>query len=323
MLQVILSRAGQSIGVLFAISVIVFVGINLVGDPVLLLVSPEATQADVEHARQVLGLDQPIIVQYWLFLGNVLHGDLGNSFISGRPALGLVLDRLPATLELALAALLLAITIGVPLGIVAGYYHRSLFSRAIMVGSIFGFSVPGFWIGLVLIMLFAVELGWLPSGGRGDTASFFGIQTSLLTADGWLHLVLPAINLALFKISLVIRVAAAGTREAMALDYVRFARAKGLNEGRIVFLHIGKNIMIPVVTVLGLEFSNLIAFSVVTESVFRWPGMGKLLIDSIQRLDRPVVVAYMILICFIFIAVNFVVDLIYTVLNPRIRVRAT
>jgi peptide/nickel transport system permease protein len=226
---------------------------------------------------------------------------------------------MPATLELALVALIFSILIGIPLGVYAGLRPDSLAGRSIMSGSILGFSLPNFWIGLMLILLFAVELRWLPSGGRGQTVDVLGVPVSFLTVDGLRHLLLPAFTLALYKAALVIRLARAGTREAVMQDYVRFARAKGLSPSRIVLVHILKNILIPIVTVLGLELGSMIAFAVVTETVFAYPGMGKLLIDSIGRLDRPIIVAYLMLVVVLFVVINFIVDLIYAALDPRVR----
>ncbi len=313
-----LMQAGLVVAVM---SVIVFFGVNVVGNPVEILVSPEADQAERARVIRAFGLDRPVWQQYLLFLRGVAQGDFGRSFIHGEPALQLILQRMPATVELALAALLIAILIGIPLGLYAGIRPASRVSKAIMAGSILGFSLPTFWVGLMLIIVFAVGLGWLPSTGRGATASVLGVSTSLLTADGLAHVLLPALNLALLKISLVVRLTCAGAREASQQDYIKFARAKGLSEGRIVGVHLLKNILIPVITVLGLEFGNLLAFSVVTESIFAWPGMGKLLIDSILLLDRPVVVAYLIVIVLIFLVINFVVDALYSALDPRVRLR--
>ena len=228
---------------------------------------------------------------------------------------------MPATFELALAALLMAIVIGIPFGVFAGLRPEARTSKVVMAGSILGFSLPTFWVGLMFIMVFAVILGWLPSTGRGDTVDVGGVPLSFLTIDGLSHLFLPALNLALFKISLVIRLARAGTREVVHQDYIKFARAKGLTTKRVVLVHLMKNILIPVVTVLGLEFGGLIAFSVVTETVFAWPGMGKLIIDSIQNLDRPVIVAYLMIIVLIFVIINLVVDVLYSVLDPRVRLQ--
>ena len=314
-------RVLQSIIVVFVMSLLVFFGVNIVGDPVDMLINPEADQADIEAAIRALGLDRPIHEQYWYFLVNALKGDLGKSFIFAEPALKLILQRMPATLELAFAAMFIAIVIGIPLGVYAGLKPHSNMSKTIMAGSILGFSLPTFWVGLMFIMVFAVMLGWLPSTGRGDTTTLFGIQVSFLNWDGLKHLLLPAMNLALFKMSLVIRLARAGTREVALQDYVKFARAKGLSSSRVVLVHIMKNILIPVVTVLGLELGGVIAFAVVTETVFAWPGMGKLLIDSIQLLDRPVVVAYLMITVLMFIVINLVVDILYSILDPRVRLK--
>jgi len=300
---------------------LVFFGVNIVGDPIDMLINPEADQEDIEAAIRALGLDRPIHEQYWYFLVNALKGDLGKSFIFAEPALKLILQRMPATLELAFCAMILAIFVGIPLGVYAGLRPNSKASKVIMAGSILGFSLPTFWVGLMFIMIFAVMLGWLPSTGRGETTSLFGIQVSFLTWDGLRHLMLPALNLALFKMSLVIRLARAGTREVALQDYIKFARAKGLSSTRVVLVHIMKNIMIPVVTVLGLELGGVIAFAVVTETVFAWPGMGKLLIDSIQLLDRPVVVAYLMITVLMFIVINLVVDVLYSLLDPRVRLK--
>jgi peptide/nickel transport system permease protein len=315
----LIRRLMQSVVVVLVMSLVVFLGVNVVGDPIDMLISPDATQAEIEAVVRSFGLDRPIWEQYWRFLTGALSGDLGKSFIHGTSALPLILERMPATMELALGAMFLSIVLGIPLGLYAGLKPDALSSRTIMAGSIVGFSLPSFWVGLVLIMFFAVMLGWLPSIGRGETAVFLGIESSIFTIDGLRHIFLPALNLALLNISLVIRLTRAGTREAMHQDYIKFARAKGLSNRRIVGLLLLKNIMIPVVTVLGLEFGGLIAFSVVTETIFAWPGMGKLLIDSIQQLDRPVIVAYLIIIVLFFVLINLVVDILYSLLDPRVR----
>jgi peptide/nickel transport system permease protein len=255
-------------------------------------------------------------------MSNMLHGDLGQSFIYRLPVLSLIWSRFPATLELALTAMLIATCLGIPLGLWAGYKPDSFSAKAIMGFSVLGFSVPSFWVGLLLIMIFAVELGWLPSGGRGPTTEVFGVRLSITSLAGWSYIILPALNLALFKLGLLIRLTRAGTVEVMSSDYVRFARAQGLSEGKVVGLHVLKNISIPIVTVFGLELGSTLAFAVVTETVFNWPGMGKLIIDSITVLDRPVMVAYLILVVFLFVLINLVVDLVYGQLDPRIRVKA-
>jgi len=317
----IIRRLMQSVLVVLIMSVIVFVGVHVVGDPVDMLINPEADQAEIERVIKSLGLDRPLHEQYWFFLMNALEGDLGKSFIFGEPALKLIVQRIPATFELALCALFMAIVIGIPLGVFAGLKPESKVSKTIMAGSILGFSLPTFWVGLMMIMVFAVMLGWLPSTGRGETVPLFGLQVSFLTMDGLAHLFMPALNLALFKISLVIRLSRAGTREVALQDYIKFARAKGISQGRIIFVHLMKNILIPVVTVLGLEFGGLIAFSVVTETVFAWPGMGKLIIDSLHNLDRPVIVAYLMVIVLIFVIINLLVDIMYSILDPRVRLQ--
>lgn len=311
----------QSIIVVVVMSFLVFGGVNLVGDPVEMMLSDDADQQERERVIRSMGLDKPWYVQYGLFVTKAVQGDLGNSFVYGEQALGIIVQRMPATFELALAALLMAILIGIPLGVFAGLKPEARSSKIILTGSILGFSLPTFWVGLMFIMVFAVMLGWLPSTGRGETVPIFGIDVSFLTADGLAHLILPALNLALYKISLVIRLTRAGTREIVHQDYIKFARAKGLSTKRVIFVHLMKNILIPVVTVLGLEFGGLIAFSVVTETVFAWPGMGKLIIDSIQGLDRPVIVAYLMIIVLVFVVINLLVDVLYSVLDPRVRIQ--
>ena len=315
----LLRRISQSFLVLIAMSIIVFIGVYAVGDPVEILISPDADQMERERAIQALGLDLPLWEQYAVFVWRALQGDLGRSFVYNEPALQLILQKMPATLELAFGSMFISVLIGLPLGMYAGLKPDSLGSKAIMAGSILGFSLPTFWVGLMLIMVFAVQLGWLPSTGRGDTAYFLGLQWSFLTGNGLSHLLMPAINLALFKISLVIRLTRSGVRETMLMDYVKFARAKGLSPARVTYVHVFKNILIPVVTVVGLELGSTIAFSVVTESVFAWPGMGKLIIDSINVLDRPVIVAYLMIIVVMFITINLIVDLLYSALDPRVR----
>lgn len=317
----IIRRFLQAVVVVFIMSLIVFFGVNVIGDPVDMLINPEADQAEIARTIQALGLDKPIHEQYLYFLKGVGSGDFGKSFIFGEPALKLILHHMPATIELAMVSLFMAIVLGIPLGLYAGLFPERRSSRLIMAGSILGFSLPTFWVGLMMIMLFAVHMGWLPSTGRGDTAVFLGIESSLWTRDGLSHLFMPALNLALTNISLVIRLTRAGVREAMHQDYIKFARAKGLQPRRVIGVHLMKNIMIPIVTVLGLEFGSLMAFSVVTESIFAWPGMGKLLIDSLLQLDRPVVVAYLMIIVLFFVIINLMVDVLYSVLDPRVRLK--
>jgi peptide/nickel transport system permease protein len=290
-----------------------------IGNPVDILINPNADQEDIERAIKGLGLDKPLWEQYLVFLQKAALGDLGKSFAFNVPAIQLILERMPATLELAIAAMLIAVVLGIPLGLWAGLKPDSAAGKTIMAGSILGFSLPTFWVGLMLIMVFSVQLGWLPSNGRGPTQDVFGVPASFLSWDGIKHLAMPATNLALFKLSLIIRLTRAGTREALVQDYVKFARAKGLSDTRVIGVHVLKNIMIPIITVIGLEFGSVVAFAIVTETIFAWPGMGKLLIDSIHVLDRPVIVAYLLIIVAFFIVINLAVDLCYSVLDPRVR----
>ena len=321
MLVFLLRRLAQSVFVLIAMMVVVFFGVYMIGNPVDILISPDATPAEIEETMARFGFDQPVYIQFLKFVGNALQGDLGRSFVHGEPAVQLILSYMPATLELALLGLIFSIAIGVPLGVYAGYKADRWQGRAIMTGSIFGFSLPNFWVGMLLILIFAVELRWLPSTGRGETVEVLGLRLSIFSSNGLQYMILPALTLELYKASLVTRLARAGTQEALMQDYVKFARAKGISETRILFVHVLKNIMIPIITVLGLELGSMIAFAVVTETVFAWPGMGKLLIDSITTLDRPVIVAYLMLTVLIFIIINFAVDVIYTLLDPRVRVK--
>jgi peptide/nickel transport system permease protein len=319
MLNFVLRRLGQSALTLFVMSLLVFAGVYAIGDPVAILISPQADQAEIARATAALGLDQPLWQQYGRFLTGALNGELGISFVSRVPAVDLILERMPATLELAVAATVLAVVFGIPLGLWAGMRPDSASGRLIMAGSVLGFSLPTFWVGVLFIMVFSVWLGWLPPTGRGETVTVLGVGLSLFTADGLRHVLMPAANLALFELALLIRLARAGTREALGEDYVRLARAKGLGMPRVMRVHVLRNIMIPIVTVIGLEFGSLIAFAVVTETIFAWPGMGKLLIDSINVLDRPVIVAYLLIVVGLFIAINLAVDLVYVALDPRVR----
>jgi peptide/nickel transport system permease protein len=321
MISFFIRRLIPSAFTMLVMALLLFLGLYAIGDPVEILVDPSADEATREQVRSQLGLDLPLYRQFAIFIGNALHGDLGLSFVHGISATDLILQRLPATLELAAIAILVAVVVGIPLGMRAGLKPDSWLAKLIMSGSILGFSLPIFWIGLMFILAFAVFLGVFPAGGRGETQLLLGIPVSFLTLDGWRHLALPALTLSLYKTALIIRLSRAGTREVMQQDYIKFAKAKGLRSGRIIGLHVLKNIAIPIVTVIGLEFGSLIAFAVVTESVFAWPGMGKLLIESILRLDRPVIVAYLMIIVLIFSLINLLVDFLYSLLDPRIRVR--
>jgi peptide/nickel transport system permease protein len=315
----IIRRLLQSVVLVLVMSLLVFLGVFAIGDPINTLVPPDASEAERQAVVVHFGLDKPLYEQYGRFLANAVRGDLGKSFRFNESALGLIVQRVPATLELAFASLFMTILIGIPLGLYAGFRPNAKSSRLIMGVSAFGFSVPAFWLGLMMVMLFAVFLGWLPASGRGATVSLLGIPVSFLTIDGLKHMLLPAINLAAFKMSLIIRLTRAGTQEVLLSDYVKYARAKGLRNVRIVLVHVLKNTLIPITTVLGLEFGRTIAFAVVTETIFAWPGMGKLIIDSIGVLDRPVIVAYLMMTVVMVIFINLVVDIIYSTLDPRVR----
>lgn len=319
MLGFIIQRFLQAVVVMAVMSVIVFVGVYAIGNPVDIVIPPDATQEIRAEAIRKLGLDRPLWEQYWIFATNALQGDFGRSFVYNIPVLQLIGSRLPATLELVLISVVSATVFGVSLGIYAGYKPDSWVSKTIMALSVLGFSVPSFWVGLILILTFAVSLGWLPAGGRGDTVTVLGIPWSFLTLDGLAHIALPAINLALFKLAMMIRLARAGTREIMLTDTIKFARAAGLSEATILRRHLLKLISIPIVTVFGLELGSTLAFAIVTETIFSWPGLGKLIIDSITLLDRPVMVAYLILIAFLFVTINLLVDIVYAGLDPRLR----
>jgi peptide/nickel transport system permease protein len=315
----LIQRLLQAAVVMLVISALVFTGVFAIGNPIDVLISPDATQDIRKATIERYGLDQPLWWQYLQFLGRLAQGDLGQSFVFNIPVLELILSRLPATLELTLAAVLGATLIGVPLGMYAGYRGQTPLSRLIMGLSILGFSVPTFWIGLVLILTFAVWLGAFPAGGRGETLAVLGIEWSFLTRNGLTHLFLPALNLSLFKLAMMVRLAQAGTREIMLTDTVKFARAAGQSEWTILRRHVAPLIAIPIVTVFGLEFGSTLAFAVVTETIFSWPGLGKLIIDSIQSLDRPVMVAYLMLVALLFIMINLLVDITYAALDPRLR----
>lgn len=321
MLGYLIKRLLQSIVVVLCVTFIVFVIMYQTGDPVELLLPPEATEAQVEQLRHHLGLDQPFHVQYITFLKNAIRGDLGTSFIFNQPALSVVVERIPATLELALSAMFLAVLVGIPAGMIAGVRPKASLSKIIMSGSLLGISLPVFWLGIMLVMIFSVVLGWLPSSGRGETVVLFGLRIGFLTRSGFAHLILPSLTIAIFQLALIIRLVRAGMMEVMLQDFVKFLKAKGLSERRVVFIHALKNILIPVVTIIGLQMGNIIAFAIVTETIFAWPGMGKLVIDSIHNLDRPVVLAYLLIVSLIFVFLNFAVDIVYTFLDPRIRLK--
>ena len=303
--------------VMLTISFIVFFIMFKAGDPVELMLPPDATQQEVIDMRHTLGLDQSFLVQYQRFLSNVAKGNMGTSFVYGQPALDIVFERLPATLELAVMAMFFSIFLGIPLGIISSINPRSLLSKTIMFFSLAGISVPVFWTGMVLVLVFSVIFGILPSSGRGDVALF----SSIFTLDGLKHLAMPVLTLSIFQLALILRLTRTGMMEVLMQDYIKLAMAKGVPRKVIVYYHALKNTMIPLITIIGIQFGQLIAFTIITETIFAWPGTGKLIIDSIQALDRPIVVAYLLVISVIFVAINFAVDILYTFIDPRVRVR--
>ena len=307
--------------VLFAVSVIVFLMMSFTGDPVFMVIPIDSTEAEIEQARRLLGLDQSLLHQYWIFVSNLLQGDFGRSYVFRQPALDLILERLPATMEMVLVAMAIAVLIAIPLGVYAGANPNRASSRGIMAASLFGISLPGFWVGMMLIFFFSVRYQFLPSSGRGETVEILGLRLSVLTADGWSHIILPSITLALATLAIILRITRAGMMEVMRQDYIKFARAKGASRRHILFAHGLKNALIPVITIFGLQLGDLIAFATITETIFAWPGTGKLLIDSIYRGDRPVIVVYLMLTAFIFVVINFIVDIAYTLIDPRITVK--
>ena len=317
----LIKRLIQMTLVLWIVSVIVFLMMSFTGDPVFMVVPIDATDAEIAQARRILGLDQSLLVQYWRFITSLVQGDFGNSYVFRQPAMTLILERLPATVEMVLVAMGLALAVAIPLGVYAGANPDSRISRTIMAGSLLGISLPGFWVGMVLIFLFAVHWGIFPSSGRGDTAEIFGLRISLLTADGWHHIILPAVTLSLATMAILLRMTRAGMMEVGRQDFMRFARAKGATRRDVLYKHGLKNALIPVITIFGLQLGDLIAFATITETIFSWPGMGKLLIDSIYRADRPVIVVYLMLVALIFVVINFLVDIVYTLIDPRITLK--
>ncbi|MES5047074.1 ABC transporter permease [Rhizobium nepotum] len=320
LLSAVSARLSQAFLLLFAMSLIGFIGIHSVGNPVFNVVNIEtATPEDIRRATVTLGLDLPVWQQYGLFLKNVLSGNFGTSYIYHRPAFELVLSKLPATLELACAAMLLSAIIGVGLGLIAGRKKGTALDRTVLNGSVFALSVPSFWLSMMLILTGAILTGWFPSGGRGTTANVMGSEWSVLTANGLRHMILPMLALAIPNIALIARLTRSGTIEVEQQEFTRFCRARGLPPGRILFAHTLPNISIPLVTIIGLQFGGMLAFAVVVESIFAWPGIGKLLIDSIQLLDRPVVMASLTFTAVSFVTLNAIVDLYYAAVDPRVR----
>ncbi len=319
MARFVLRRLIQGALVLFVMSLLVFAGVFALGNPIHVFANPNTPPEVIRATIESFGLDRPLHEQYVRFLSAALRGDFGTSYVHAQPSLALIVGRIPATVELVIAGMVVAVVLGLPAGLVAGYWPNRWFSRLLSSISVLGISVPAFWVGLMLIMLFGLGLGLFPTGGRGATVSLGGVETSLLTANGLLHLVLPAMTLSLFPLALVMRLTQAGVREHSRMEYVRFARAMGIADGKILFRYILRNIVIPLVTVLGMVFGTLVAFAVVTETVFAWPGMGKLIIDSIRTSDRPVIIAYLLVVVTMFVIINLVVDVLAAALDPRMR----
>lgn len=321
MFKYFLKRLAQMVVTLFIVSILVFVLANFIGDPVNMLVSPKAPPEVREQVREELGLNRPILEQYVSFVTNALKGDFGKSYIYKVDVLSLIAQRVPATLELVLVSVVLALVISIPLGVYAGAFPKRKSSTLVMGGSILGISLPSFFIGIMLIYIFSLKLYWFPSSGRGATIPFLGMNFSLFAPGGLKYIILPAFTLSVTNIASLVRLTRAGVMENMRQDYIKFARAKGVSTRKVLFGHALKNALIPVITVFGMEIGSLIAFTTVTETIYSWPGLGKLLIDSINSVDRPVIVAYLILTTVLFVFINFVVDLLYTVIDPRIEFR--
>lgn len=315
----IFRRLAQSILVMAIVSAVSFSLFNFVGDPVNNMVGQDATREQRIEIRQQLGLDDPIFSQYARFLGNMLQGDFGMSYRIKRPVDQLILERLPATLELVFVSAVIALVVGIGLGVYTGIRRHSWISRSILSVSLVGVSLPTFIIGIALIYVFAVHLRWLPSSGRSGTVDFGWWKTSLLTVDGWRSIILPAITLSLFQLTLILRLVRAEMLEVMQTDYIKFARARGLAERAINFRHALRNTLVPVITIIGLNIGGLIAFSVITETVFQWPGTGLMFIQAVDFVDVPIMAAYLVFVALLFVLINLIVDILYFVVDPRIR----
>ena len=315
----LIKRLLQGIVVLLAVSCVCFIMFRYTGDPVMMLAGKYATQQEREMVRVSYGLDRPIYIQYVSFIGGALKGNFGKSYISSVDALDMILERMPATLELAFTAICISFILGVGLGVVVSVWPTGLVSRVIMAGSIVGISIPTFLIGILLVMAFSVYMEVLPSFGRGETVQIGFWRTGLLTVDGWKHIVLPAVTLSGYQLAVLLRLTRAGMREVLSEEYIKTAWAKGLSPFKVILKHALRNVLIPVVTIAGLSFGELVAFSIVTETIFQWPGMGNLLLTSIFETDQPVIVTYIMLAAVIILTINILVDLLYAFLNPKIR----
>jgi peptide/nickel transport system permease protein len=320
MFAFILRRLAQAVVVMVSVALIAFMLFQYVGDPVVFLLGQDATAEQIRELRADLGLDQPFVIQFWHFLANAVQGEFGLSLRQGAKVSRLIAERFPATLELALVAALMALVIGIPMGVYAALKRGTFMSQLFMTVSLLGVSLPTFLIGILLILVFAVNLGWFPSFGRGDVTQIGWWTTGLLTAKGWHHITLPAITLAIFQLTLIMRLVRAEMLEVLRTDYIKFARARGLTNRAVHFGHALKNTLVPVMTITGLQLGGLIAFAIITETVFQWPGMGLLFIQAVTFADIPVMAAYLCLIALIFVVINLIVDLLYFAVDPRLRV---
>jgi peptide/nickel transport system permease protein len=317
----ILRRVFQSILVLLVTGLVAFSMFRFVGDPIENMLGQERTDADIDRLREQLGLNDPFIMQYWNFLSDALRGDMGISFRQGRPVVEILVERLPATLELAFVSAIIAIVVGIILGVYTAIRSKGFVTNLILTLSLIGVSLPTFLIGILLIYLFAVELNWLPSFGRGDVVQIGWWSTGLLTSSGLKAIILPAITLGLYQMTLIMRLVRSEMLEVMSADYIRFARARGLSERTINFRHALKNTLVPVITITGLQLGSIIAFAIITETVFQWPGVGLLFIDSVQFVDIPVMASYLMFISVMFVLINLIVDIVYVLIDPRLRIQ--
>jgi peptide/nickel transport system permease protein len=320
MLAFIIRRLAQAVIVMLVVALVSFSLFQFVGDPVLAMLGQDATPEQRDELRRDLGLDDPVPVQFATFVGNAVRGDFGLSYRQGRKVSTLIMERLPATLELSLAAASLALLVGIPMGVYTALRRKGFLANVFLAVSLIGVSLPTFLIGILLILVFAVLLGWLPSFGRGETVSLGWWTTGFLTRDGWAHVILPAITLCLFQMTLIMRLVRSEMLEVLRTDYIKFARARGLTDRTVYFGHALKNTLVPVITITGLQLGAIIAFAIITETVFQWPGMGLLFIQSVQVADIPIMAAYLCLIALIFVTINLIVDLLYFVVDPRLRV---
>jgi peptide/nickel transport system permease protein len=319
MLAFVFNRLAQALLVMVSVAFIAFMLFQYVGDPVVFLLGQDASPEQINRLRADLGLDQSFVVQFWHFLINAAQGEFGLSLRQGAKVSRLIGERLPATMELALVAGVLALAVGVPMGVYAALRRGRFVSQLLMSISLLGVSLPTFLIGILLILVFSVNLGWFPSFGRGDVIQLGWWSTGLLTSDGWMHVALPAITLAIFQLTLIMRLVRAEMLEVLRTDYIKFARARGLSERVVHFRHALKNTLVPVMTITGLQLGGLIAFAIITETVFQWPGMGLLFLQAVTFADIPVMAAYLCLIALIFVVINLVVDLLYFAVDPRLR----